>query len=125
MAQYTIAERQALKDALADEKFFDQDLQLFGQMFPHHVLIGECKRVNSMNRLSLDRRMIYLMLTRIDQAQIKANRSHDTTKSQAVRNVQAAAVDIAIRAKEWIRGKYQEAKACLSGMRFSIRKPDC
>lgn len=125
MAQYTIAERQALKDALADEKFFDQDLQLFAQMFPHHVLIGECKRVNRMNRLSLDRRMIYLMLTRIDQAQIEANRSHDTTKSQAVRNVQAAAVDITKRAKEWIRGKYQQAKACLSGMRFSIRKPDC
>lgn len=115
MAQYTIAERQVLKDALADEKFFDQDLRLFAQMFPHHVLIGECKRVNSVNRLSLDRRMVYLMLTRIDREQIDANRSHDTTKSQSTRNAQAAAVDITRGMKEWIRGKYQKAKAYLFG----------
>lgn len=87
MAQYTIAERQAIKDRLADEKFFEQDLQLFVQLFPHHVLIGECKRVNAMNRLSLDKRMIYQMLTKIDEAQIIANRSGDSIPG-IVRNIE-------------------------------------
>lgn len=53
MKQYTIAERQEIKDRLADEQYFEQDLALFAQLFPHHVLVGECKRVNNMNRLSL------------------------------------------------------------------------
>lgn len=77
MTQYTIAERQAIKDRLADEKYFAQDLALLAQLFPHHVLIGECKRVNDMNRLSLCKRMIYQMLTKVTEEQIRSNRRHN------------------------------------------------
>ncbi len=80
MTKYTIAERQAIKDRLADEKYYAQDLALFAQLFPHHVLIGECKRVNDMNRLSLCKRMIYQMLTRVTEDQILFNRKHDRVK---------------------------------------------
>lgn len=80
MTQYTIADRQAIKDRLADEKYFAQDLALFAQLFPHHVLIGECKRVNDINRLSLCKRMIYHMLTRVTEEQILSNRKHDRVK---------------------------------------------
>ena len=115
MAQYTIAERQAIKDRLADEKYFEQDLQLFVQLFPHHVLIGECKRVNAMNRLSLDKRMIYQMLTKTDETQIIANRSADDTPLEAIANLPAAAVDLTKKAVDWIRSAYQKAKSYLSG----------
>ena len=74
MNNYTIAERQAIKDKLADEKYFEKDLQLFESLFPHHVLIGECKRVNSVNKLSLDRKVIYHLLTRVGEEEIRANR---------------------------------------------------
>lgn len=115
MSQYTIAERQAIKDRLADEKYFEQDLELFAKLFPHHVLVGECKRVNAMNRPSLDKRMIYHMLTKIDQAQIIANRSHGITKNQTVQNVKTAAAGIAKKATDWIRDAYRKAKSHLSG----------
>ena len=74
MNNYTIAERQAIKDKLADEKYFEKDLQLFERLFPHHVLIGECKRVNSVNKLSLDRKVIYHLLARVGEEEIRVNR---------------------------------------------------
>jgi len=121
MTKYTIAERQALKDALAHEKFFEQDMQLFVQLFPHHAIVGECKRVNSINRLSLDRRMIYQMLAKVDQASIVSNRTQGIVKTKDIRNIHAAAVDTTTKALEWFRGKCSQ----LSKKLFNIRKPDC
>lgn len=74
MKQYTIAERQAIKDRLADEKYFAHDREFFSQLFPHNALLNELARVNNVNRLSLCRRMIYLMLTRVDEAAILESR---------------------------------------------------
>lgn len=75
MNDYTIAERQIIKDELADEKHFEKDAELFKQLFPKHVLVDELKRVNSINLLSLDKRMIYYMLTRVSREDIIAHRS--------------------------------------------------
>lgn len=111
MTQYTIAERQAIKDRLADEKYFSQDLALFAQLFPHHVLIGECKRVNNMNRLSLQKRIIYNMLTRVSAEQIKANRKHNRVKEVSEQILPESVRDI--------RGKIHEK---VSGWMKSIRK---
>lgn len=94
MAQYTIAERQAIKERLADEKYFAQDFALFAQLFPHHVLIGECKRVNNLNRISLCRRMIYQMLLKVDEAAILENREHDRTNEAPKGNRTASMSDI-------------------------------
>ena len=44
MKQYTIAERQEIKDRLADEQYFEQDLALFAQLFPHHVLHADSSK---------------------------------------------------------------------------------
>ena len=41
MTQYTIAERQAIKDQLADEKYFRTDLELLRRKYPHHVLLDD------------------------------------------------------------------------------------
>jgi len=70
MANYTIAERQAIKDRLASEEHFDKDRELFGQLFPHHPLMAELARVNRVNRPSLCRRMIYQMLQKVDETEI-------------------------------------------------------
>lgn len=74
MTNYTIAERQELKCKLADEKHFEQDLQLFAKLYPHHVINDECKRVNKMNKAGLHSRMLYVLLTRATEEQIMVNR---------------------------------------------------
>jgi len=110
MKQYTIAERQAIKDQLADEKYFRADLELLHRKYPHHVLLDECKRVNSLNRLSLCRRIIYLLLTRATVEDILNNRKsyrvyeEAGTKSGFVRD---------------ITGKFREK---VSGWMKSVRK---
>lgn len=75
MKNYTIAERQAIKDRLASEEHFDKDRELFGQLFPHHPLNAELARVNRVNKPSLCRRMIYQMLQKVDEAAILEFRS--------------------------------------------------
>ena len=75
MERYSIAERQAIKDRLADEKYFDRDRALFASLFPHHALLPELARANNVNRLSLCRRMIYNLLTKVSEADIVAARS--------------------------------------------------
>lgn len=70
MKQYSIAERQAIKDRLASEEHFNRDRELFAQIFPHHPLMAELARVNRVNKASLCRRMIYQMLQKVDEAEI-------------------------------------------------------
>ena len=70
MKQYSIAERQAIKDRLASEEHFNRDRELFAQLFPHHPLMAELARVNRVNKASLCRRMIYQMLQKVDEAAI-------------------------------------------------------
>lgn len=70
MDKYTIAERQAIKDRLADESHFERDRELFSQLFPHHPMLSELARANRVNKLSLCRRMIYQMLLKVDEAAI-------------------------------------------------------
>ena len=85
MKQYSISERQAIKDRLADEKYFERDRQLLVQFFPRHSLVGECNRVNAVNRLSLCRRIIYQLLTRVDEAAIVANRTASESPESGAR----------------------------------------
>ena len=115
MTNYTIAERQAIKDRLADEKYFAQDLALFAQLFPHHVLIGECKRVNDMNRLSLCKRMIYQMLTRVTEEQILSNRKHDRVKEVSEQILPESVRDIRGKIQEKVSGWKQKLQNLLSG----------
>lgn len=70
MKQYSIAERQAIKDRLASEEHFNRDRELFAQIFHHHPLMAELARVNRVNKASLCRRMIYQMLQKVDEAEI-------------------------------------------------------
>lgn len=70
MKQYSIAERQAIKDRLASEEHFNRDRELFAQIFPHHPLMAELARVNRVNKASLCRRMIYQMLQKVDEEEI-------------------------------------------------------
>ena len=70
MKQYSIAERQAIKDRLASEEHFNRDRELFAQIFPHHPLMAELARVNRVNKASLCRRMIYQMLQKVDETEI-------------------------------------------------------
>ena len=70
MKQYSIAERQAIKDRLASEEYFNRDRELFAQIFPHHPLMAELARVNRVNKASLCRRMIYQMLQKVDETEI-------------------------------------------------------
>lgn len=70
MKQYSIAERQAIKDRLASEEHFNRDRELFAQIFPHHPLMAELARVNRVNKASLCRRMIYQMLQKVDETAI-------------------------------------------------------
>ena len=81
MERYSIAERQAIKDRLADEKYFDRDRALFAALFPHHALLPELARANNVNRLSLCRRMIYNLLTKVSEADIVAARSETTIQA--------------------------------------------
>lgn len=75
MKNYTIAERQAIKDRLADESHFERDRELFSQLFPHHPMLSELARANRVNKPSLCRRMIYQMLLKVDEAAILEFRS--------------------------------------------------
>ena len=75
MDKYTIAERQAIKDRLADESHFERDRELFSQLFPHHPMLSELARANRVNKPSLCRRMIYQMLLKVDEATILENRA--------------------------------------------------
>ena len=70
MNKYTIAERQAIKDRLADESHFERDRELFQQLFPHHPMLSELARANRVNKQSLCRRMIYKMLQKVDEPAI-------------------------------------------------------
>lgn len=70
MDKYTIAERQVIKDRLADESHFERDRELFSQLFPHHPMLSELARANRVNKLSLCRRMIYQMLLKVDETEI-------------------------------------------------------
>ena len=70
MDKYTIAERQAIKDRLADESHFERDRELFSQLFPHHPMLSELARANRVNKPSLCRRMIYQMLLKVDETEI-------------------------------------------------------
>lgn len=70
MKQYSIAERQAIKDRLASEEHFNRDRELFAQLYPHHPLMAELARVNRVNKASLCRRMIYQMLQKVDETEI-------------------------------------------------------
>ena len=115
MTQYTIAERQEIKDRLADEQYFEQDLALFAQLFPHHVLVGECKRVNKMNRLSLQKRIIYHMLTRVSAEQIKANRKHNRIKEASEQILPESVRDIRGKIQEKVSGWKQKLQKLLSG----------
>lgn len=114
MAQYTIAERQAIKDQLADEKYFRTDLELLRRKYPHHVLLDECKRANNLNRLSLCRRMIYLLLTRATVEEIlnnrKSNRVEEGTKTdlESVRDIKG-------KIREKMSGWKQKLQKLLSG----------
>ena len=114
MTNYTIAERQEIKDRLADEKYFAQDLALFAQLFPHHVLVGECKRVNNMNRLSLQKRIIYNMLTRVSAEQIKANRKHNRVKEASEQILPESVRDIRGKIREKMSGWKQDLQKFLS-----------
>ena len=114
MTQYTIAERQAIKDRLADEKYFAQDLALFAQLFPHHVLIGECKRVNDINRLSLCKRMIYHMLTRVTEEQILSNRKHDRAKEISKQILPGSVRDIGGKIQEKVSGWMKSIREVIS-----------
>ena len=118
MTGYTIAERQTIKDRLADERFFEQDRQLFLSLFPHHQLAGECKRVNNMNRLSLDRRMIYHMLTRVSEEGIMQNRLASSASEGTVSTSTARWQMI----KDGAKKKLLCIKNWLIGF-FNIRKP--
>ncbi len=77
MKQYSIAERQAIKDRLASEEHFNRDRELFSRLFPHHPLMAELARVNRVNKASLCRRMIYQMLQKVDEAAILEWREAD------------------------------------------------
>ena len=68
--KYTIAERQAIKDRLADESHFDRDRELFAQLFPHNPMLSELARANRVNKPGLCRRIIYQMLQKVDEAAI-------------------------------------------------------
>jgi hypothetical protein len=114
MAQYTIAERQTIKDQLADEKYFRADLELLRRKYPHHVLLDECKRANNLNRISLCRRMIYLLLTRATIEEIlnnrKSYRADEETKTypESIR-------DIHSKIREKVSGWKRKLQKLLSG----------
>ena len=97
MKKYTLSERQAIKDRLADEKYFECDRQLLVRLFPHHGLVIECNRVNAVNRLGLCRRIVYQLLSRVDADEIQRNRTESngtiagpSTGSQPIDSRQSA-----------------------------------
>ena len=117
MTKYTIAERQELKCKLADEKYFEKDLQLFAHLYPHHVLNDECKRVNKANKAGLHSRLLYVLLTRATEEQIIANRGEVHAYK---RPSELDAAGIAKRLHEIAMEYGNRVKSFLS-----IRKPDC
>ena len=104
MTKYTIAERQELKSKLADVKYFEQDLQLFTKVYPHHVINDECKRANQVNKAALHSRMIYVLLTRATKEEIITNRKNGKTNevpsqfTESARNIKSR---ILIRMSGW------------------------
>ena len=117
MTKYTIAERQELKCKLADEKYFEKDLQLFAHLYPHHVLNDECKRVNKMNKAGLHSRMLYILLTRATEEEILANRgevhSHKRSSEPAAAGIVNSLHEIAMECGNRVKSF------------LNIRKPDC
>ena len=111
MNNYTIAERQVIKDELATEEHFEKDAQFFKQLFPKHVLASECKRVNNMNRLSLDKRMIYYMLTRVTKEDIIAYRQPGLTESTSTQHEKAKGIanNLVSKALSWLQ-KIKQAR---------------
>lgn len=85
---YTIQQRQQIKDRLADGSHFDDDLRLFVKVLPNHSIRRELQLVNNFNRLRLHRQMLYLLLTRLTEQDILANRKPTEPETQA-----SAAVD--------------------------------
>ena len=71
---YTISERQKLKEVICSTEHFDKDMALFVRTFPRSPLHRELARANRVNRLSLDRQMIYKLLERLSKEQILENR---------------------------------------------------
>ena len=114
MTKYTIAERQELKSELADVKYFEQDLQLFAKVYPHHVINDECKRANQVNKAALHSRMIYVLLTRATKEEIITNRKNSKTNevpSQFTESVR----DIKGKIREKMSGWKQKLQKLLSG----------
>ena len=114
MAQYTIAERQTIKDQLADEKYFRADLELLRRKYPHHVLLDECKRANNLNRISLCRRMIYLLLTRATIEEILNNRK-SYRANEEIKTYPESIRDIRSKIREKVSGWKQKLQKLLSG----------
>ena len=113
MTQYTIAERQTIKDQLADEKYFRADLELLRRKYPHHVLLDECKRVNNLNRLSLCRRMIYLLLNRATIEDIQNNRKSYQTDEETRAN-SGSVRNVSGRIKEKVSGWVKSLRKAIS-----------
>lgn len=111
MNNYTIAERQVIKDELAAEEHFEKDAHFFKQLFPKHVLVSELKRVNNINRLSLDRRMIYYMLTRVSKEDIIAHRSPGLDESISTIQEKAKGIinNLVSKALSWLQ-KIKQAR---------------
>lgn len=114
MAQYTIAERQTIKDQLADEKYFRADLELLRRKYPHHVLLDECKRANNLNRISLCRRMIYLLLTRATIEEILNNRKSYRVE-EGTKTYPESIRDIQSKIREKVSGWKRKLQKLLSG----------
>lgn len=114
MTQYTIAERQTIKDQLADEKYFHADLELLRRKYPHHVLLDECKRANNLNRISLCRRMIYLLLTRATVEEILNNRKSYRVE-EGTKTDPDHIRDIRGKIREKVSGWKQKLQKLLSG----------
>lgn len=114
MKQYTIAERQEIKDQLANEKYFRADLELLRRKYPHHVLLDECKRANNLNRASLCRRMIYLLLTRSTVEEILDNRKSYRVE-EGTKTDPDSVRDIKGKIREKMSGWKQKLQKLLSG----------
>ena len=114
MTKYTIAERQTIKDQLADEKYFRADLELLRRKYPHHVLLDECKRANNLNRISLCRRMIYLLLTRATIEEILNNRKSYSVDEET-KTYPESIRDIQSKILENVSGWKQKLQKLLSG----------
>lgn len=80
---YTIQQRQIIKERLANAASFEADCRLFEHIFPNHPLRRELQLVNNFNRMRLSRQMLYVLLSRLTEEDILANRQ-DTQEGPAV-----------------------------------------